>query len=293
MKNVDINTITSAFLNYCSEDTNPRIYFLLKKLVEHLHQFAKETQLSHEEWMVAIEFLTRAGEITDKERNEFVLLSDTMGLSSLIDMIGSQHSGTSSSVLGPFHINNAPDLDVGGDLAKGNEGKCVVVEGYVKNTNGDPIADAILEIWQTADNGLYSNQDDKQRDFNLRCSMKVGADGRYAFSTIRPAPYKVPDDGPVGDLLRATGRDAWRPSHFHFIVTAKGYRQLVTELFPSDDPYLETDAVFGVREDLILDYREVSDLGTLNDDIVAKKRLTAPFLKVDFDFVLVKENGNT
>ena len=287
MKNVSKETITKAFLEYCGKDTKPRTFFLLKKLVEHLHEFAKETELTHEEWLFAIDFLTRAGQITDKERNEFILLSDTVGLSSLIDMLGSQHEGTSSSVLGPFHIASAPELPVGGDLCKSNEGSTVVLEGYVRDNNGNPIPNAVIEIWQTADNGLYSNQDPDQEEYNLRCSMKVSTDGRYALTTVRPAPYKVPDDGPVGELLRATGRNAWRPSHFHFIISAKGYRQLVTELFPADDPHLDSDAVFGVREDLILVYKEMDDLKALPDDLSVGKEVSLPFFKVDFNFVLI------
>ncbi|MCL4115963.1 UNVERIFIED_CONTAM: hypothetical protein GTU68_013136 [Idotea baltica] len=260
-------------------------------MVEYLHAFAKETELTHDEWRKGIEFLTKAGEITDSERNEFVLISDTTGMSSLVDMIGSQHDGTSSSVLGPFHILGAPELPVGGDLKRDNDGATVVIEGHVKDIDGNPINGAVIELWQTADNGLYSNQDAAQDEYNLRCSMKVESDGRYALTTVRPAPYKIPDDGPVGDLLRATGRDAWRPSHLHFIVVADGYRSLVTEVFPSDDQYLDRDAVFGVRDDLIMVYQEQSDLDALPDDLAVGRNVTQPYFKVDFDFVLVSENS--
>lgn len=290
MKNVTIETITQAFLGYCSEDTDERTLFVLKRMVEHLHAFAKETELTHKEWLTGIDFLTKAGEITDSERNEFVLISDTTGMSTLVDMIGSQHDGTSSSVLGPFHILGAPELPVGGDLKRENDGATVVIEGHVQDTDGNPIKDAVIELWQTADNGLYSNQDTAQDEYNLRCSMKVGDDGRYALTTVRPAPYKIPDDGPVGDLLRATGRDAWRPSHLHFIVVANGYRSLVTEVFPSDDIYLDRDAVFGVREDLIMVYQEQTDLDTLPADLTVGRNVTQPYFKVDFNFVLVPEN---
>lgn len=291
MKDVSIDTITQAFLGYCSADTDPRTLFVLKSMVEHMHAFAKETQLTHKEWMTAINFLTRAGEITDAERNEFVLMSDTTGMSSLVDMIGSQHEGTSSSVLGPFHILGAPELPIGGDLKRDNDGATVVIEGHVKTVEGAPIEGAVIELWQTADNGLYSNQDDAQDEYNLRCSLTVGEDGRYALTTVRPAPYKIPDDGPVGDLLRATGRDAWRPSHLHFIVVAEGYRSLVTEVFPSDDPYLDRDAVFGVRDDLIMVYQEKTDLAELPSDLAVGQNVTQPYFKVDFDFVLVPEHS--
>ncbi|MEY8099781.1 dioxygenase [Falsihalocynthiibacter sp. S25ZX9] len=289
MKDVSIDTITQAFVDYCAKDTDPRTMFVLTKMVEHLHAFAKETKLTHKEWTRGLQFLMDAGKISDNERNEFVLISDATGLSSLVDMIGSQHEGTSSSVLGPFHILGAPDVPVGGDLKKDNDGATVVVEGKIRTPDGTPIEGAVLELWQTADNGLYSGQDKSQPEYNLRCAMKVGADGRYALTTVRPAPYKIPDDGPVGDLLRATGRDAWRPSHLHFIIVADGYRSLVTEVFPSDDIYLDRDAVFGVREDLIMEYIEQTDTSLLPRDLEVGTNVTVPYFKVDFDFVLVPE----
>ena len=263
--------------------------FVLQKMVEHLHAFAKETQLTHAEWARGLKFLTDAGKISDDVRNEFVLISDVTGLSSLVDMIGSQHAGTSSSVLGPFHSVGAPLLPVGADLKKGNEGTTVVVEGRVKDTDGKPISGALIELWQTAENGLYYSQDGSQDDFNLCCSMKTDTDGRYALTTVKPAPYKVPDDGPVGELFRATGRTPWRPSHLHFIVQTPGYRSLVTEVFANGDPYLDADAVFGVREDLIMDYVESSDLSGLPKDLEVGGKVTLPYYKVDFDFVLVSE----
>jgi len=289
MKNVSIDTITQAFLNYCSEDTEPRTMFVLQKMVEHIHAFTKETELTHAEWMRGLQFLYEAGQISDPIRNEFVLASDVTGLSSLVDMIGSQHAGTSSSVLGPFHVTGAPELPVGGDLKRDNEGATVVIEGHVKTTDGTPIKGAVIELWQTATNGLYSNQDAAQPEYNLRCSMTVGDDGRYAITTVKPSPYKIPDDGPVGDLLRATGRNAWRPSHLHFIVVAEGYRSLVTEVFASDDPYLDTDAVFGVRDDLIMEYKKTTDLAALPNDLAVGRDVTNPYYKVDFDFTLVPE----
>ena len=291
MKDVTIDTITQAFLEYCSDDTDPRTMFVLQKMVEHMHAFAKETELTHAEWMRGLQFLFEAGEISTPERNEFVLASDVTGMSSLVDMIGSQHDGTSSSVLGPFHSVGSPQLPVGGDLKQDNEGATVVVEGYVKRTDGTPVDGAVIELWQTAENGLYFSQDGDQGDFNLACSMTVGADGRYALTTVKPSPYKIPDDGPVGDLLRATGRNAWRPSHLHFIVTADGLKPLVTEVFANGDPYLNTDAVFGVREDLIMNYVESSDLDALPDDLAIGRNATVPYFKVDFDFILVSETA--
>jgi protocatechuate 3,4-dioxygenase beta subunit len=203
-------------------------------------------------------------------------------------MVNSSEDGTPSSVLGPFHVLGAPDVPVGGDLINDNEGDKIVVGGRVLTTDGKPIEGAVLEIWQTADNGLYSGQDAEQVEYNLRARMTTDADGRYLFSTVRPAPYTVPDDGPVGELLRATGRHPWRPSHLHFIVTAEGQKSLVTEVFPSDDPYLDEDAVFGVREKLIMEYQERTTTDGLPDDLEIKSKLDGTFYVVDFDFILSK-----
>lgn len=288
MRNVDKNSVTSAVKDtFSCEDERTR--FLLTKLVDTVHDYARDVKLTHAEWREMIGFLTRAGEITDSERNEFVLLSDVLGLSSLVDMINSPQGATESSVLGPFHIEDSPELPVGGDLIATNAGDQVVVYGRVNAGDGRPIAGAKLEIWQTADNGLYSNQDVEQSAFNLRCAQTTAADGRYGFSTVRPAPYTVPSDGPVGALLAATGRHPWRPSHLHFIVKADGYQSLVTELFPEDDPYLDEDAVFGVRESLILRYKKHDNTADLPMNFVAADMLKSPFYSVHFDFVLVPE----
>lgn len=286
MRNVNQETLTKVFLDYCGPETPPRLRFLLEHLANHLHDFIRETELTHAEWRKAIELLTKAGEMTDAERNEFVLFSDVLGISSLVDMVGSKPGATSSSVLGPFHILGAPELEFGGDLKRDNDGSTVVVQGQVSGSDGKPLKDAVIELWQTADNGLYSNQDPGQPDYNLRARLNVSEDGRYAVTTVRPAPYTVPDDGPVGELLHATGRHPWRPSHLHFIVTAPGYRSLVTEVFPDDDPYLDEDAVFGVREDLIMRYVEQNGSQPVDASFEAAGRLTSPYYTVDFDFVL-------
>ncbi|MGI9482110.1 MAG: dioxygenase [Hyphomicrobiales bacterium] len=286
MRNVDRNSITDAVKNTfnCKDE---RTGYLLERLVDHIHDYAREVNLTHAEGRKVIELLTKAGEITDDERNEFVLFSDIFGLSSLVDIINSPPGGTESSVLGPFHILGAPEVPVGGDLKKDNEGDTSIVSGVVADMQGNPISGAVLEIWQTADNGLYSNQDANQERFNLRARQTTGADGRYGFTTVRPAPYTVPDDGPAGEFLEATGRHPWRPSHLHFIVMADGFQTLVTELFPEDDPYLDEDAVFGVRETLILKYRKHDDLAELPAGLAAADKITVPFYSVDFDFTLV------
>ena len=162
-----------------------------------------------------------------------------------------------------------------------------IVSGHVQTPDGNPIKGAELEIWQTADNGLYSNIDPEQEEYNLRVHMNLDDDGKYALTTVRPAPYTVPEDGPVGELLRATGRHPWRPSHLHFIITAPGYRSLVTEVFPSDDPYLDEDAVFGVREQLIMKYVEHNTLDSVPSGLDIGNDVTMPYFTVNFDFTLI------
>ncbi len=288
MRNVTKDNITEAFLGYFGPDTDPRLSFLMERLAAHLHDFVRETRLTHDEWRTALEFLVDAGNITTKERNEFVLLSDILGLSSLVDMIHSPENGTSSSVLGPFHIAGAPPLPVGGDLKKDFDGEVVLVEGTVRTPEGAPIERAEVDIWQTAPNGMYSSQDPDQDTYSFHALITTGADGRYAFTTVRPVSYTVPTDGPTGRLLDATGRHAWRPSHLHFIVSAKGYRTLVTEVFPDDDPYLDEDAVFGVREDLVMRYQP-QPAGTFPNGFELSGAVEGPWSKVAFDLTLTSD----
>lgn len=289
MRDIDSETITAAVIASCAPDADQRLKRVLQSGLNHLHGFIREVKPTHAEWRKMIELLTRAGEITTGERNEFILLSDVLGVSSLVDMVNSDPRATAASVLGPFHIRDVPDLKVGGDLIRGNPGDQVVVAGHVRDPEGKPVPNAVIDIWQTADNGLYSNQDPAQPDYNLRARMTLGADGRYLFSTVKPAPYTVPDDGPVGELLRAMGRKPWRPSHLHVIVEAKGFKPIVTELFPSDDPYLDNDAVFGVRRSLVIEYRPQTDKSRLPADLEVREKLKTPYYTVDFDFVLAHQ----
>ena len=288
MRNVTKDNITDVFMEYMGEDVNPRLREVVGALVTHLHSFAKEVNLTHAEWEVGIKFLERAGEISDAERHEFVLLSDVLGLSSLVDMINTRPGGTSSSVLGPFHISGAPPLAIGGDLKQDFDGEVLVAEGVVQDTDGTPIAGATVDIWQTAPNGLYSSQDENQDTYSFHGIQTTGADGRYAFTSVKPVEYTVPTDGPVGDILNATGRHPWRPSHLHFIVKADGFRSLVTEVFPDDDPYLDQDTVFGVRDDLVMSYQDMP-AGSFPAGFDLSGKVDGPFLKVDFDLVLVRD----
>lgn len=287
MRNVTKDNITDVFMGYLGDDVNPRLREVMGSLVRHLHDFAKEVNLTHEEWNTGIAFLERAGEISDAERHEFVLLSDVLGLSSLVDMINSTPEGTSSSVLGPFHISGSPPLPVGADMRRHYPEPLLLVEGVVKDTAGNPIPGATLDIWQTAPNGLYSSQDAEQDTYSFHGLQTVGDDGRYAFTTVRPVEYTVPSDGPVGDILRACGRHPWRPSHLHFIAEADGFRPLVTEVFPEGDPYLDQDTVFGVRDDLVMQYEDMPAGSFPETGFELSGKVPDAYLKVAFDLTLV------
>lgn len=179
-------------------------------------------------------------------------------------------------------------MPVGGDMKRDFGGPILLAEGVIRDTKGNPIAGAEIDIWQTAPNGLYASQDDAQDPFSFHGLMTVGDDGRYAFTTVKPVEYTVPSDGPVGDILRACGRHPWRPSHLHYIVKAPGYRTLVTEVFPDDDPYLDQDTVFGVRDDLVMTYSE-KPACAFPDGMALSGKVDAPFLYVNFDVVLAKK----
>ena len=285
MRDVTKDNITDVFMGYVSKDTDPRTREIIGSLVQHLHDFARETKLTHEEWRAGIAFLEGCAAIETEDRHEFVLASDVLGMSSLIDMINSSEDATSSSVLGPFHVSGAPPLAYGGDMKRHYGGPMLLAEGVIKDTAGNPIAGAQIDIWQTAPNGLYASQDQEQDTYSFHGLMTVGEDGKYAFTTVKPVEYTVPSDGPVGDILRACGRHPWRPSHLHYIVTAPGFQPLVTEIFPDDDPYLDQDTVFGVRNDLVMTYVE-KPASEFPEGMEVSGKVTENFLQVTFDVTL-------
>lgn len=285
MRTVTKDNITDVFMGYMSDDMNPRMREVLGALVRHMHDFAKEVDLTHEEWRAGIAFLEGCAAIESPDRHEFILASDVLGMSSLVDMINSSPDATSSSVLGPFHVSGAPPLEVGGDMKRDYGGPVLLAEGVIRDTDGNPIPGAQLDIWQTAPNGLYASQDAEQDMYSFHALMTVGEDGRYGFTTVKPVEYTVPTDGPVGAILNACGRHPWRPSHLHYIVTAPGFKPLVTEIFPDDDPYLDQDTVFGVRSDLVMHYdqRPAADFPA---GMALSGKITEPFLHVTFDVTL-------
>lgn len=281
MRSVSLDTITQVVTKTIEGSGDDRLKQILSILVRHLHEIVKEAQLTHQEWEYAVTFLFRAGQISDDSRQEFILLSDVLGVSSTVDLVNSANNASESSVLGPFYVADPPELPVGGDMIDGQPGQPVLVEGIIRDPDGKPLPGAVLDIWQNADNGLYDVQEPDRDGCNLRCRMTTNDKGEYRFTTVRAKPYTVPDDGPVGDLLNATGRHPWRPAHIHFRIAKDGYRELITELFDSDDRYVDEDAVFGVRESLIADYVEATDA-----DEAARYGLPTPYLKVLHDFTL-------
>jgi protocatechuate 3,4-dioxygenase beta subunit len=287
MRTVTKENITEVFAGYISQETDARTREVLTAMTRHIHDFVREVNLTHDEWRKGLELLEWAGRITTPERNEFVLLSDVVGLSSLVDMQNSVEGATSSSVLGPFHVSNPPALAIGGDMKRDFEGEVLLVEGTVRDMDGAPIPNAKIDIWQTAPNGLYSSQDEAQHIHSFHGLMETDENGRYAFTTVRPVSYTVPDDGPVGELLRAAGRHPWRPSHLHYIVSAEGFRSLVTEVFPEDDPYLDQDTVFGVRDDLVMTYVP-QPAGSFPDGFAISGTVAEAYSRVDFDLILAK-----
>jgi protocatechuate 3,4-dioxygenase beta subunit len=282
------NPVTRDAINSFSNATDTRLAEVMALLVKHLHAFVSESNLSKAEWLKGLEFLTAAAQITDHERNEFSLFSDIMGISSMVDVVSQPPGGTPSSVLGPFHNHDSQIQPNGSDLTHGQPGERVWLHGRVLDVHQKPIPNAQIDFWQNADNGLYPAQDAAQDPQNLRCKIHCDAQGGFNLLTIRPHPYTVPTDGPVGALLAASNRGIWRPAHFHIIVSAPGYVGLVTELFPSGSAYIDNDTVFGVRPGLIVDVKDCH-----NQEVAKQFGLTQPFKEVAFDFSLVPQSSTT
>jgi hydroxyquinol 1,2-dioxygenase len=287
MRQLTEETITEAAIARLADMKDKRFKQIMTSLLKHLHAFARDVELTEEEWFEGIKFLTAVGQKCDDKRQEFILLSDILGLSSLVVAINHRlpEGATESTVLGPFFVHGAPEFPYGGDLTKTATiaGEPTWVSGRVLSIDGKPIPGATIDVWQARANGVYDIQD-PNAEFELRGRVNTDAEGRYAFRTYKPAFYGVPTDGPVGDILRAMGRHPMRPAHTHFIASAPGYQQVITHAFVAGDPYLDSDAVFAVRESLIAEFRKVD-----SPEEAKKLGMPSPFLRLDFDIRLAPE----
>lgn len=258
------------------EATDPRVREVMASLVAHLHAFVKDIALTQEEWEYAIGFLTRVGQICSEERQEFILLSDTLGVSMLVDAINNRRpaGATENTVFGPFHVANAPIREMGATMNLDGKGESCLFEGRVLELDGSPIAGATVDVWSDNADGFYDvQQPGIQPKWNNRGRFITGPDGNYAFRGIKPVSYPIPDDGPVGQMLAHLGRHPYRPAHIHFMVTGPGHQKLVTHTFVGGDKYLTSDAVFGVKDTLVAPYERLEGADTM--------------WRSPFDFILV------
>jgi hydroxyquinol 1,2-dioxygenase len=277
-------TSADAVIESFGSSVDPRLREVMSSLVRHLHSFAREVELTIPEWERAIDFLTRTGQRSDDMRQEFILLSDVLGFSMLTETIGNRKSGTAteSTVLGPFHVVASPTRNLGANIDSLGTGTPCVVTGRVISTDGTPLPGTTLDVWQSDDKGFYDvEQPEVQGIGNGRGLFTADEEGEFWFRTIVPCHYAVPTDGPVGELLRATGRHAFRPAHIHFMVAAPGHRDLTTHMFVAGSDYIESDAVFAVRKSLIVDFVEVTDPG-----LGAKWEVPVPFRLAQIEIVM-------
>jgi hydroxyquinol 1,2-dioxygenase len=289
MRQFNEDTLTDAVVARLKDVDNPRFKQLMTSLVTHLHAFARDVELTEEEWFEGIKFLTACGQKCDDKRQEFILLSDVLGLSMMVVALNHKTvpGATEATVLGPFFAHGAPEFEYGADLREGAtmKGDDTWVTGRVLSIDGKPLANATLDIWQAKADGIYDVQE-ADAEFELRGRVKANAKGEYAFKTYKPKFYGVPTDGPVGDLLRAMNRHPMRPAHMHAIVSAPGYQQVITHVFVEGDPYLDSDAVFAVKDSLVGKFRKID-----SPDEAKKLGMPNPFLKLEWDFHLAPDSG--
>jgi hydroxyquinol 1,2-dioxygenase len=284
MQNLDENTITAEAIRRLENCKDARFKEIMTSLTKHLHEFAREVKLTEAEWMQGIEYLTAVGQKCDDKRQEFILLSDTLGLSMLVVAMNNRkpEGCTEATVFGPFHTDKARTFKNGDDISEGASGEPAFISGVVRGLDGKPIPNALLDVWQADGDGVYDVQyTDRDGALFARGRLNADAEGRYWFKSILPEFYSIPTDGPVGKWIDRAARHPFRPAHLHFMIQAPGYERLITHVFRGDDKYLDSDAVFGVRSSLISDWVR-QEPGTAPDGTAMAK----PYYTLDFDFVL-------
>ncbi|HUA19308.1 MAG TPA: intradiol ring-cleavage dioxygenase [Bryobacteraceae bacterium] len=281
MREFNEHNITDAVVDRFQNTPDPRLKQIMTSLVRHLHDFVRDVQLTQDEWGTAIQFLTRTGQLCTGKRQEFILLSDTLGISMLVDAINHRmpKGATETTVLGPFYVENPPEVPLGANIQGTAKGEPLYVEGMVRGLDGKPVAHAIVDIWHSDSEGFYDVQ--KSDEDTLRARFHADAQGRFSFWTITPRYYPIPYDGTVGEMLKATNRHPNRPAHVHFMILAAGFEPLVTHLFVKGDQWLDSDAVFAVKESLIQEFTQQAP-GVAPDG----RKLDVPWRKLYFDFAL-------
>lgn len=281
--------ITANVLKLSEQAPNPRHRFIFKALIKHLHQFVNETSLTTDEWMAAIEFMTRTGQKCTPLRQENILLSDVLGVSALVDSLNNPVAGgaTENSVLGPFFTEDAADVDFGESIASEGKGEYMYVEGRVLTTDGQPIPNAVIDTWETDADGFYDTQYANRSHPDCRGRLRTDDDGRFGYRAVVPVSYPIPGDGPVGELLLLLGRHNMRPNHLHVVVEAPGFHKLVTAFYPEGCDFIKSDCVFGVKKSLVVSLKDIVD------DEEARKRgfpRGGSFKLLQFDIVLLTED---
>lgn len=281
MQDLTVETVTDDVLAQMATTADPRLRQVMASLVRHLHDFARDVKLTPDEWLTAIGFLTRVGQTCTPARQEFILLSDVLGLSALVNLMHDREAaelGTTSSLLGPFYRQDAPEVPLGGSIAVDGKGPELLLWGRVTDTEGHPVPGALVQLWQTNAEGWYDLQVEGGAATDMRGNVRCDAEGRFHVRTVKPLGYSIPMDGPVGALVHQQRRHGCRPAHIHFLIGAPGYRELVTALYFGDDPHIDSDTVFGVSGPLVV--------STVADDPAAPVR---GIPSVRYDFQLARE----
>jgi hydroxyquinol 1,2-dioxygenase len=290
MRDFDEKNITAAVVDRYQNTPDPRLKQIMTSLVRHLHDFVRDVELTEDEWTCAVDFLTRTGKLCTDKRQEFILLSDTLGVSMLVDAINHRFAKgtTETTVMGPFYVQNPPEAAFGADIRGEAKGEALYIGGSILSEDGKPVANATVDVWHSDAEGFYDVQLPDLAEPTLRARFHTDSEGRFRFWTIMPRYYPIPDDGTVGEMLKASARHPYRPAHVHFMIMAPGHETLVTHLFVDGDQYLDSDAVFAVKNSLIRDFTRQAP-GVAPDG----KKMDAAWRKLQSDFVLAKAKAKS